>query len=317
MGRPSWVRGQGNGGYLWTFDPSVVSDPDGSQWIFYGSYNGGVFVAPLDDSGTQGHWTRDDGRHRQQVRGRLRRAARPAYWYLFASTANCCAGPTTGYSVQVGRSRDLRGPYVDQQGVPLTTSRAGGTPVLTQNGNRWVGAGHNAIAQDVTGQDWIVYHAIDRGDPFLDGTSGINQRPMLMDRLDWVHGWPAVRGGRGPSAASTAGSGDVELASHSSADAAAVLTRAPLRGPVRVEADLRGRSALAARWQGARHGVRAVVRPGAHDSRWWRTRGGRRVVRSGAAARGHRPLRPALGRRSSCAVTGPWPSSARPGSGIR
>ena len=86
------------------------------------------------------------------------------YWYLFASTANCCAGPTTGYSVQVGRSRDLRGPYVDQQGVPLVTSRAGGTPVLTQNGNRWVGRrATTPIAHDVAGQDWIVYHAIDRG----------------------------------------------------------------------------------------------------------------------------------------------------------
>ena len=41
---------------------------------------------------------------------------RDGYWYLFASTANCCAGPTTGYCVQVGRSRDLRGPYVDRRG---------------------------------------------------------------------------------------------------------------------------------------------------------------------------------------------------------
>ena len=180
---------EGNGGFLWTFDPSVVTDHDGSQWIFYGSYNGGVFVAPLDASGSK-------------VTGAARMVAidnkfegayvvrHGGYWYLFASTANCCAGPTTGYSVQVGRSRDLRGPYVDQQGTPLLASRTGGTPVLTQNGNRWIGAGHNAIAEDVAGRDWIVYHAIDRGDPYLDGTAGINQRPMLMDRLDWLAGWP-------------------------------------------------------------------------------------------------------------------------------
>ena len=126
------------------------------------------------------------------------------YWYLFASTANCCAGPTTGYSVQVGRSRDLRGPYVDAQGTPLVASRAGGTPVLNQNGNRGSARATTRSPRDVAGQDWIVYHALDRGDPYLDGTSGINERPMLMDRLDWVDGWPLVRAGRGPS--DTAGS---------------------------------------------------------------------------------------------------------------
>jgi arabinan endo-1,5-alpha-L-arabinosidase len=99
------------------------------------------------------------------------------YWYLFASTANCCAGPTTGYSVHVGRSRSLTGPYVDQQGVPLNTSRAGGIPVLMQNGNRWIGAGHNAIANDLAGQDWIVYHAINRADSYLKEPRGSTSAP--------------------------------------------------------------------------------------------------------------------------------------------
>ena len=71
--------------------------------------------------------------------------------------------------------------------MPLTDSRAGGTPVLTQNGNRWVGAGHNAVVTDLAGQDWIAYHAIDRADPYLDGTDGINRaadaaRPPRLGR---------------------------------------------------------------------------------------------------------------------------------------
>jgi arabinan endo-1,5-alpha-L-arabinosidase len=40
-----------------------------------------------------------------------------------------------------------------------------------------------------------VYHAIDRADPYLDEPFGINERPMLIDRLDWIDGWPTVRGG--------------------------------------------------------------------------------------------------------------------------
>ena len=186
--------------FKWTFDPTVVTNTDGSQWIFYGSYYGGIFTQPLTDdgrrirAGTAPQMVAIDNKFEGAYVVR-----RGGYWYLFASTANCCAGPTTGYSVQVGRSRTLDGPYVDRQGVPLVASRAGGTPVLTQNGNRWIGAGHNAIARDLAGQDWIVYHAIDRADPYLDEPFGINQRPMLMDRLDWIRGWPYVRADRGPS----------------------------------------------------------------------------------------------------------------------
>ncbi|WP_375422916.1 family 43 glycosylhydrolase [uncultured Friedmanniella sp.] len=187
------------GDFLWSFDPSAVTDTDGSQWLFYGSYNGGISTVRLSADGTRTVGTPTRVAIDNKFEGAYP-VHRGDWWYLFASTANCCAGPTTGYSVQVGRSRRVDGPYVDAQGVSLTASRAGGTPTLVQNGNRWVGAGHNAVLTDLAGQDWFVYHAIDRADPYLDGTDGINRRPMLMDRLDWVHGWPAVRAGRGPSA---------------------------------------------------------------------------------------------------------------------
>ncbi len=183
--------------FRWTYDPSAVTD-GGRQYLFYGSYYGGLFVQRL---GTNGR-TKVGEPTQVAIDNKFEGAYavhRGGYWYLFASTADCCAGPTTGYSVQVGRAKKITGPYVDAQGVSLMASRTGGTPVLNQNGNRWVGAGHNAVATDLAGRDWIVYHAIDRGDPYLNGTDGINQRPMLMDRLDWVHGWPTVRAGRGPS----------------------------------------------------------------------------------------------------------------------
>ncbi|QGQ19298.1 family 43 glycosylhydrolase [Cellulomonas sp. JZ18] len=191
----------GGGGpedFLWTYDPHHVTAPDGTQHLVYGSYYGGIWVTALDRTGTEAV-----GEPVQLAVDNKYEGAyvvhRDGYWYLFASSANCCAGPTTGYSVHVGRSASLTGPYVDRDGVPLLQSRAGGTPVLVQNGNRWVGAGHNALVTDLTGQDWVVYHAIDREDPYLDGTDGVNERPMLLDRLDWVDGWPVVRGGVGPS----------------------------------------------------------------------------------------------------------------------
>ena len=176
------------------------------------------------------------------------------WYYLFASEANCCAGPTTGYSVFAGRSESPRGPFVDRDGIPLVASRVGGTIVVTPNGNTWVGTGHNAVVTDLAGQDWLLYHAIDRRDPYLDEPFGINQRPMLLDRLDWVDGWPTVRAGRwaseGPQRAPVtdwAVGGDVDL-SGAAGSCEPVVELAAGRSPAdyRAEADLRLHAGAAA-----------------------------------------------------------------------
>ena len=132
---------------------------------------------------------------------------RDGWWYLFASTANCCAGPTTGYSVQVGRSRDLAGPYVDREGVPLTASRAGGTPTLDAErqplGRRRSQRRRHRPGR--TGLDRLPRHRPRRPLPGRHG--GINERPMLIDRLDWVDGWPVVRAAQRAERRRAAGSG--------------------------------------------------------------------------------------------------------------
>jgi arabinan endo-1,5-alpha-L-arabinosidase len=183
------------GDFRWTYDPSQLTDRDGRRYLYYGSYYGGIFVTELDPTATRAVGTPTmvaiDNRYEGAYVVR-----RGRWYYLFASEANCCAGPTTGYTVFAGRSRSPRGPFVDRDGISLLTSRVGGTIVVTPNGNRWVGTGHNAVVTDLAGQDWLVYHAIDRRDPFLDEPFGINERPMLLDRLDWVGGWPTVRAGR-------------------------------------------------------------------------------------------------------------------------
>ncbi len=81
----------------------------------------------------------------------------------------------------------------------MTESRVGGTTVITQNGNKWIGPGHHAFMTDAAGQDHIVYHAIDRNAAWLTDPFGINRRPMLIDRIDWIDGWPRTRAGAGPS----------------------------------------------------------------------------------------------------------------------
>ncbi|WP_229075083.1 family 43 glycosylhydrolase [Actinoplanes sp. DH11] len=187
-------RAAPDGGWWWTFDPAQLTTPDGTRYLYYGSYFGGIWVSRLSADGlrTVGEPTRVAIDNKFEGAYVVRRAG---WYYLFASSANCCAGPTTGYSVSAGRSRSPLGPFVDRDGQSLNVSRAGGTPVIAPNGNRWVGTGHNGLVTDRAGQDWLVYHAIDRADPYLDEPFGVNERPMLLDRLDWIGGWPTVNAG--------------------------------------------------------------------------------------------------------------------------
>ncbi len=183
----------------WTFDPDVI-EYGGNKYIFYGSYYGGISSRQLSPGGL----TSDPATQKQIAIDNKYEGANlyqhNGYWYLFVSSTDCCNGPLTGYDVFVGRSLSPFGPFVDREGVSLLAGRAGGTPVITMNGNRWVGPGHNAVFQDFSGQDWTVYHAVNRFDPYFAGAVGFTKRPVLMDPLDWTNdGWPVLRGGYGPS----------------------------------------------------------------------------------------------------------------------
>jgi arabinan endo-1,5-alpha-L-arabinosidase len=184
------------GSRRWVFDPDVVEDKtSGKLYIFYGSYFGGISARTLSADGLHS----DPASQTQiTIANRYEGAEvvkRDGYWYLFASATNCCNGPLTGYSVFAGRSANILGPYVDREGASLLAGRVGGTPVISMNGNRWVGPGHNSVFQDFSGRWWTVYHAVDRDDPYFAGAVGFTKRPVLLDALDWVNGWPTVRGG--------------------------------------------------------------------------------------------------------------------------
>src|SRR3954452_24531448 len=182
----------------WEFDPEVIYT-GGHSYLYVGSYFGGVFARELTADGTASIASTEtpiaiDNRYEGTYI-----VQRDGWFYFMGSATNCCNGPLTGYAVFAARSRSPLGPFLDSHGRSILDSRVGGTPVLTQNGNRWVGTGHNAVVTDYSGQDWIVYHAVDRTDPYYAGNVGYTKRPALIDPLDWRSGWPVVRGGQGPS----------------------------------------------------------------------------------------------------------------------
>jgi len=201
LGRPV-IEPRRNGpgcNFFWTFDPEVIVTPEGQRYIYFGSYYGGIHVRELSDDGLSADATTNV---QVTIANRYEGAEvvyRDGYYYMFVSAGNCCNGPLTGYSVFVGRSESPTGPFVDREGVSFMAGRVGGTPVITQNGNRWIGVGHNSVFQDARGEWWTVYHGVDVNEPYFADAIGFTKRPVLLDRLDWVDGWPMLRSGLGPS----------------------------------------------------------------------------------------------------------------------
>lgn len=103
------------------------------------------------------------------------------YYYLFASTDYCCKGVNSTYKMIVGRSNDVKGPYLDKDGVSLSK---GGGSILMQGDKDWYGVGHNS-AYTFDGKDYLIFHGYDASD---------NGRSKLrIEEINWdKDGWPIV-----------------------------------------------------------------------------------------------------------------------------
>lgn len=109
------------------------------------------------------------------------------WYYLFYSGDNCC-GDKAHYAVLVARARRATGPFETQQ----QATGAPNSAILVRN-DRWLAPGHNSVVTDAAGRDWLAYHAIDVGrKPAADAAQEGTRRVMLLDRLEYVDGWPRV-----------------------------------------------------------------------------------------------------------------------------
>ncbi|WP_349290847.1 family 43 glycosylhydrolase [Anseongella ginsenosidimutans] len=164
-----------------SIDAFFIED-EGKPYLFWGSFHG-IYGIELSEDGTK-------------IKGEKFRIAGDAYegtyilkkgghYYFFGSTGTCCEGASSTYRVKVARAASLKGPYVDREGNALLEN--GGTLILEGN-EAFAGPGHNGdIFTDDRGQDWMLYHAYDRKDPGKG-------RVMLLDKINWKDGWPAMAG---------------------------------------------------------------------------------------------------------------------------
>ncbi len=147
-------------------DPNVLQDKEGNWFLIYGSFFGGIYIIPLDESGypaEAGYGTRIAGGHHRAVEGAYAfyDESRDLY-YLFVS----CGSLTYDYNIRVATSRSIRGPYVDSQGQDLCDTDPIHSPGDKMIGSfhfdlpsseGWIGPGHNSILRLDDGI-YLVHH---------------------------------------------------------------------------------------------------------------------------------------------------------------
>ena len=180
---------------LWNaIDPNIIIDEEGVAWMSFGSFWGGLKLVRLADNlidlAQPEEWYSLAKLERPAFVPD--REAGPAeieapfifkhgdYYYLFVSYGKCCRGEDSTYHMAVGRSSDVRGPYLDQDGIDMAS---GGGTVILEGNNEWYGVGHNSI-YEFDGQDYLVFHAYEAADEGL--------QKLKIAAIEWADGWPVV-----------------------------------------------------------------------------------------------------------------------------
>lgn len=176
-------------------DPNVVLDEDGTAWMSFGSFWGGLKLVKLDQTwtapaepqewhtiarGERPPFTPDDKPGPAELEAPFI-FKKNGYYYLFVSRGLCCRGDDSTYRLAVGRAKKVTGPYLDREGRDMAAG--GGTPLIAGN-QRWPGLGHNS-AYTFDGHDYLVMHAYESADNGL-------QKLKILD-LNWDDDlWPVV-----------------------------------------------------------------------------------------------------------------------------
>jgi arabinan endo-1,5-alpha-L-arabinosidase len=191
------------------FAPEVIADQSGQYWIAYGGVYAGLSIRKLNAGYITSNASSEINIAVDNYYTNPYLTYNNGYYYEFATPAGaCCSGAYSTYSVRVGRSTSIAGPYLDAEGndmnayVPsngLTAAAPGGDTVLVNTGNTIFGPGSNSLFTDESGQSYILYSGVSSNQQYLPGVTGYTARQLMMDPLDWVNGWPVVHNGTGDS----------------------------------------------------------------------------------------------------------------------
>ncbi len=164
-------------------DPGIVEDSHGTPWMTFGSFWSGIRQVKLS-------WPSGLRADPPAVPLRLVDRKTPpnaveaattvrhgGWYYLFVSFDFCCRALTSTYNIDVGRSRSVSGPYLDESGRPLL--EGGGTKILGTDG-RQIGPGGESASHG-----YLAYH-------FYDGDAG-GATTLGIRKIAWgANGWPKL-----------------------------------------------------------------------------------------------------------------------------
>lgn len=153
---------------------------DGKVWLIYGSFWSGIVMTRLDTT-TGKPIDRNDLHY---VADGNPEAAFSIYhgehYYLFFNRGKCCDGVNSTYYINVGRSKNPAGPFLDKNN--RSTSNGGGTVILETQG-RFIGPGHFGYFAE-NGKEYMSYHYYDKNQ------NGMSK--LKISTLSWHDGWPVV-----------------------------------------------------------------------------------------------------------------------------
>ncbi len=175
-------------------DANIIVDDEGTPWMNFGSFWGGIKMVKLNEDlkiAEPQEWVTLSRRPRSfdlsddnPGDGAVEAPfiyKRGDYYYLFVSFDYCCRGEHSTYKIAVGRSRDVKGPYLDKEGIRMDQN--GGTTLL-EGHEEWAGVGHCGVHR-IDEKDYMVAHAYIRAE---NGTSKLILRTLSWDE----EGWPVV-----------------------------------------------------------------------------------------------------------------------------
>lgn len=164
-------------------DPALFQDANGSLWMPFGSFWGGIKMIQLDpqtgkriapDSPVYGlaHYDSIEAPFIYRHDGK---------YYLFVNWGFCCRGTNSTYEIRVGRSDKVTGPYRDREGKDLLL---GGGMQLLGTEDVFIGPGHAGILKE-DDKFWFGFHFYNAAQR---GSSTYAIRPLRWDQ----DGWPVV-----------------------------------------------------------------------------------------------------------------------------
>lgn len=163
-------------------DPSLLLDPTtGRLWVSYGTYFGTIRLIELDPKTGK----RVEGNEAMDIAIDCEATDliyRDGWYYLLGTHGTCCDGVNSTYNIVVGRSRSVKGTYLDNVGRDMFH---GGGRMVIAAGDRVCGPGH--FGRTVIDEGIEVMSCHFEADFERSGRSVLGIRPLL-----WKNGWPVA-----------------------------------------------------------------------------------------------------------------------------